>query len=235
VPALLAATLVAGCSDLSSTDGGVVALEVARPAVTQLEVGDSLQMSARALDAGGEELPGADIWWVTPDTTVRVDSATGWVVPLRPGLPGRVLARSGSLISAATSFSFLARADTLIRDYPADTTLPAGVTTSGPLAIRLESFDPAGPLSGRSVVLEVIDPQFVDPDLRTVELSTGVLIDTLATGSTGGPASPVELHVVEGQPPPDSAVVEFRSSRFRGAEPVPGSGQRAIIRFTPQP
>lgn len=212
-----------------------MALEVVRPTVTQLEVGDSLEMIARALDAGGEELPGTEIWWVTPDTTLRVDSASGWVVPLRPGLSGRVLARSGSLVSAATTFSFLARADTLIREYPADTALPAGVTTSGTLTVRLESFDPAGPLSGRSIVLEVVEPQFADPDLRTVELSTGGLLDTLATGSTGGPVTPVELRVVDGQPPPDSAVVEFRSSRYRGAEPVPGSGQRAIIRFTPQP
>ena len=211
-----------------------MALEVARPPVTQLEVGDSLRMSARALDSSGEELPGAELWWVTPDTTVRVDSATGWVVPLRPG-PGRVLARSGTLVSAPTSFSFLARADTLVLAYPADTTLPAGVTTSGPLGARLESFDPAGPLAGRDLVLEVVDPLFADPGLRTVELSTGVLLDTLATGATGGPASPVELRVVEGQAAPDSAVVEFRSARFRGAEPVPGSGQRTIIRFTPAP
>ncbi len=232
---LLAAGLLAGCSDLASTDGGVVALEVVRPPVTQLEVGDSLQMIARALDAEGEELPGTEIWWTTPDTTVRVDSASGWVVPLRAGLSGRVLARSGTLISGSTSFGFLARADTLIRAYPADTALPAGVTTSGPLAVRLESFDPAGPLSGRSIVLEVVDPAFANPGLRTVELSTGELLDTLPTGSAGGPTTPVELRVVEGQAAPDSAVVEFRSSRFRGADPVPGSGQRAIIRFTPQP
>jgi hypothetical protein len=212
-----------------------VALEVARPAVTQLEIGDSLQMSARALDSSGEELPGATVWWTTPDTTVRVDSASGWVVPLRPGLSGRVLARSGTLVSAPTSFTFLARADTLILEYPADTTLPAGGTTSGSLAARLESFDPAGPLAGRDLVLEVVDPPFADPDLRTVELSTGALLDTLPTGATGGPASPVELRVVAGQAAPDSAVVEFRSARFRGAEPVPGSGQRTIIRFTPEP
>ncbi|HSE26706.1 MAG TPA: hypothetical protein VLA95_00645 [Gemmatimonadales bacterium] len=235
MPACLAAALLAACSDLSSSEGGVVALEVVRPAVTQLEVGDSLQMLARALDAEGEELPEAEIWWTTPDTTVRVDSASGWVVPLRAGLSGRVLARSGSLISGLTTFNFLARADTLIREYPADTTLPVGVTASGPLAVRLESFDPPGPLSGRSLVFEIVEPVFADPDLRTVELSTGALLDTLTTGSTGGPASPVELRVAEGQPAPDSAVVEFRSSRFRGAEPVPGSGQRTIIRFTPQP
>ena len=66
--------------------------------MTQLEVGDSLQMTARALDADGEELPGAEVWWTTPDTTVRVDSATGWVVPLHGGVNGRVLARSGSLV-----------------------------------------------------------------------------------------------------------------------------------------
>lgn len=230
---LLAA--LAACSDLGTTDGGVVALEVQRPAVSQLEVGDSLQMLARALDAAGEEVPDATVWWTTPDTTVRVDSAGGWVVPIDPGLQGRVLARSGSLISGTTTFNLLARADTLVLAYPADTTLPAGVLTSGPLDARVESFDPAGPLANRNLIYEVVEPVFPDPGLRTVELSTGALLDTLETGATGGPTGPVELRVVVGQQAPASAVVEFRSSRFRGAEPVPGSGQRTTIRFTPQP
>lgn len=234
MPVVLVVALAA-CSDLSTTDGGVVALDVERPAVTQLEVGDSLQMVARALDAEGEEVPDATVWWTTPDTTVRVDSAGGWVVPLVPGVQGRVLARSGSLVSGTTTFAFLARADTVVLAYPADTTLPAGVETSGPLDARVESFDPAGALSGRNLIYEVVEPVFADPGLRTVELSTGVLLDTLVTGSTGGPTSPVELRVVEGQDAPASAVVEVRSSRFRGTDLVPGSGQRTIIRFTPQP
>lgn len=212
-----------------------MALEVTRPPVLQLEVGDSLQMTARALDAEGEVVPGAGIWWTTPDTTVRVDSASGWVVPLRGLLAGRVLARAGSLVSATTTFTFLARADTLILAYPADTTLPADATGSGAIAARLESFDPAGPLSGRSLVFEVIEPQFADPGLRTVELSGGALLDTVVTGASGEASPPVELLPVAGQTLPDSAVVEVRSARFRGTDPVPGSGQRTIIRFTPQP
>ena len=229
----MAGLLLAGCSDLGTTSGGVVALEVVRPEVTQLEIGDSLRMEGRALDAQGEVLPEADLWWSSPDTTVRVDSAGGWVVPILPGLSGRVIARSGSLVSPPTTFTFIARTDTLVRAYPADTTLPAGVTTSGALAVRLESFDPAGPVSGRPLVLEVVEPTFADPGLRTVELSTGTLLDTLSTGSDGGPAPPVELRAVPGQTPPESAVVEFRSARHRGTEAVPGSGQRTIIRFTP--
>lgn len=212
-----------------------MALEVTRPPVLQLEVGDSLQMSARALDVEGGVVPGAGIWWTTPDTTVRVDSASGWVVPLRAPLTGRVLARAGSLVSAPTAFTFLARADTLILAYPVDTTLPADATGSGAIAARLESFDPAGPLSGRSLVFEVIEPQFADPDLRTVELTGGALLDTVATGASGEASPAVELVPVAGQTLPDSAVVEVRSARFRGTDPVPGSGQRTIIRFTPQP
>ena len=74
---------------------------------------------------------------------------------------------------------------------------------------------------------------FGDPLERSVELSTGVLLDTVTTSSTGGPIPPVELRLVSGQPMPDSAVVEVRSFRARGTVAVAGSGRRVIVRFSP--
>jgi hypothetical protein len=210
----------------------VVALEVVRPTATQLEIGDSLQMQGQALDQDGNVVPDSGLWWSTPDTTVRVDSLLGWVVPLEPNLTGRVIARAGTLVSNPTTFSFIARADTLILASAEDVTVPSGETGSGPIDVHLESFDPAGPLAGRPIIFEVIEPVFGDPLDRSVELSTGVLLDTVTTTSTGSPSPPVELHLVAG-PAPDSAVVEIRSFRARGTTPVPGSGRRVIVRFSP--
>jgi hypothetical protein len=161
-----------------------------------------------------------------------VDSLLGWVVPLEPNVTGRVIARAGTLVSNPTTFSFLPRADTLILASAEDVTVPPGETSSGPIDVRLESFD-AGPLSGRPIIFEVIEPVFGDPLERSVELSTGVLLDTVTTSSTGGPIPPVELRLVSGQPVPDSAVVEVRSFRARGTVPVAGSGRRVIVRFSP--
>ena len=211
----------------------MVALEVVRPAATQLEIGDSLQMQGQALDQDGNVVPGSGLWWSTPDTTVRVDSLLGWVVPLEPNLTGRVIARAGTLVSNPTTFSFLPRADTLILASPEDVTVPAGGTSSGPIDVRLESFDPAGPLGGRPLVFELIEPVSGNPLDQAVELSTGALLDTVTTSSTGGPSPPVEIRLVADQPVPDSAVVEIRSSRARGTTPVPGSGRRVIVRFSP--
>ena len=45
--------LVLGCSDLTEGAGGVVELEIQVPAVTTVEVGEGLQLSARALDRDG--------------------------------------------------------------------------------------------------------------------------------------------------------------------------------------
>ena len=211
----------------------MVALEVVRPTVTQLEIGDSIQMQGQALDQDGNVVPDSGLWWSTPDTTVRVDSLLGWVFPLEPNFTGRVIARAGTLVSNPTTFSFTPRADTLSLASAEDVTVPSGGTSSGPIDVRLESFDPIGPLAGRPIIFEVIEPVFGDPLDRSVELSTGVLLDTVTTGSTGGPSPPVELRLVEGQPVPDSAVVEIRSFRARGSTAVPGSGRRVIVRFSP--
>jgi len=53
---LLLLTAALGCSNLTDTGGGVVALEVRAPAVTSIEVGDTVRLSARALDKQGDSV-----------------------------------------------------------------------------------------------------------------------------------------------------------------------------------
>jgi hypothetical protein len=61
-----------------------------------------------------------------------------------------------------------------------------------------------------------------------VQLAGGVPRDTISTSAEG--TASVVLGAVAGQVPPDTAIVQVRAERTRGAI-VPGSGQRFIVLF----
>jgi hypothetical protein len=211
-----------GCSNLDEGEAGVVALELQTPAIDTLETGETAQLTAVALNRDGEAVD-VTITWRTPDNTVIVDGA-GLVTAVSPGV-GRVQASTGSLTSALVSFTVLAPADTLIIG-DSIVVVPAVPGTTGPLVARLESFNPPGPLAERPVVYEIIGPAEA---LTSVVLTGGVVIDTVPTGADGS-VSGEALELVPGAVAPESTVVQVRASRTRGA-PVPGSGQRFIVRY----
>ncbi len=104
---LIGSALALGCSNLTEGAGGVVELEIRQPAVTTIEVGDTLRLSARALDRDGNPV-NVPITWRTPDTTMTVDDQ-GLVTGVAPG-PGQVQAFAGSLASARVSLTVTAAA-----------------------------------------------------------------------------------------------------------------------------
>ncbi len=222
---LLVLCATAACSGLDEGEGGVVALEVEIPDALDLEVAEQLQLAARALDVEGNEID-ADISWRTSSTAVSVDG-TGLVTALAPG-DANVQAVVGSLTSTPVPFSVGLRADTLIISgdsifvLPIESDPPAVAT----LTARLESFDPAGPVDARPVIFEITQP--VAGETPVVQLSGGQQADTVST-STAGVAT-VTVTAVAGAVPPDTAIVQIRANRTRGA-PVPGSGQRFIVLF----
>jgi hypothetical protein len=211
---LLPILLALGCSGLTEGAGGVVGLEINQPALLSLEVGETLALTARALDKDGNTVDAA-VTWRAPDPTLTVDPATGVITAVSPGT-GRVQAFAGQLSSSLVQFTVIARADTLIVTDLA----------SPPLVAQLQSFNPAGALPDRPVVYTIIDPPEVVPHL--VELPGGVLIDTVSTGTDGAVTSVTLNRASLAQP--DTAIVEVRAFRTRGA-PVPGSGQRFTIIF----
>jgi hypothetical protein len=213
-----------GCSDVTEGAGGVVQLEIRVPAVTTVEVGETLQLSAEALDRDGNPVS-VPISWRTADATLTVNDA-GIVTGVAAGT-GQVQAFAGSLSSERVALTIITRADTLVLVGDSVVTVAAGVTASTPLVVQLQSFAAATPLPSRPVVYTVTSP----PDLgtRSVELPGGVLIDTVSTGSTGLNET-VTLSRVAGIPSPDTAIVQVRSYRSSGAD-VPGSGQRFIVLF----
>jgi hypothetical protein len=224
------ALLLVGCSNLDELGDGVIALEILPPNPPIIEFGDTATFGARALDENGDSVA-ADIRWVTPDTTLTiVDTAAGIIVGRYPAVAGRVQAQFGNLQSGFTTLTVEARADTIIVPGPVEDTVAADETASVALVSRVESFNPAGPLSGRSLIYEIVQPVFADPAALTVELSGGGLADTVLTGADGAPTTPVAVQRVTGATPPASVTVQVRAVQRRGT-PVPGSGQAFTVLF----
>ncbi len=93
----------AACSDLPVTGDGVVALQITTPVTLTLRQGESVTLTARALDASGEPVAAA-VEWSTPDTTVTV-SASGVVTGVTGSGVGRVQAAVGTLSSNLITFT----------------------------------------------------------------------------------------------------------------------------------
>jgi hypothetical protein len=214
--------VVLGCSSLTEGAGGVVGLDIRTPELKTIEVGETLLLTAQALDKNGDPVS-AQIAWRAPDPTLTVDE-TGVITGVSPGT-GRVQAFIGSLTSSLESFTVIARADTLIVTDSILTVTP-GVATSAPLVTEVESFSPAGPLPSWPVIYTIVSPPDVGP--HTIELPGGVLVDTVATGTDGAVSSVTLTRLNASQPA--TAIVEVRSFRTRGGA-VPGSGQRFTVNF----
>jgi hypothetical protein len=224
---LLAAALL-GCSGLDEGEAGVVGLEVRVPGPDTVEVGESIQLSARPLNKDGDSV-GTPVTWLSVDPAATIDATTGVLTGVSAG-GARVQATVGALGSQLITFVVIDPADTLVLTSDSIVTLAAGAVASGALTARLDHFTPAGsvPLAGRGVIYALTSP---DPaaGTPTVLLQGNVVADTVTTGSDGNAST--TLVVVTGSTPPDSAIVTVRAERTRGAT-VPGSGQRFIIRFT---
>jgi hypothetical protein len=217
---------LAGCSNLTE-EGGVAGLEIRVPRPTTVEVGQTIQLSARALDRQGDSVAAA-VTWLTPDTTVTL-TPDGHLTGRTSG-SARVQAEVGTLVSDFVTFTVNPRPDTLALTGDSILTVASGVGISAPLFASIRSFAPAEPLSGEVITYTVTAPVFPDPTQRTVELPGGVLSLAAITGADGTPATPVTLNRVTGQSSPDSAIVTVSAVTAAGAT-VPGSGQRFIVRF----
>jgi hypothetical protein len=224
---LAALAAVTGCSNLTEA-GGIVGLEIRVPRTPVVEVGQTIQLRARALDQQGDSVA-ATITWLTPDTTATL-TPTGLLTGRTGGTTARVQAQVGTLVSDFVTFTVNPRPDTLALAGDSVMTVASGVTSSAPLLASLRSFAPPEPLAGDVITYTIVAPVFADAAQRTVELPGGVLSLAATTGIDGTPATAVTLNRVTGQSSPDSAIVTVAAATATGAA-VPGSGQRFIVRF----
>lgn len=102
VPALLAAAALAGGCDATEPDAAVpTQVRIAADSV-QLYVGEGAVVSAAALDARGEPVPGARLSWSSSDPAVAAVDSAGRVLALRPGRSDVSVRLQGASGNAAT-------------------------------------------------------------------------------------------------------------------------------------
>ncbi len=221
--------LLAACSNLSSTEGGIASVEIVLPSPAEVEVDGTLQLRAVARGTDGEVLD-VPVYWRALDTTLAVDSAGGVLTGLNGGTTGRVVARAVDLYSAIATFTVLNAADTLIRVGDSALTVPAAQSTSPPMVVRVEAGDPRVPVDKRRVTFEVISPVFAAFGDRTIEFPNGQLAQNFTTIPSGSPSPAATLVRRSGITAPDTAVVRVSIFRPDGTT-VPGSGQVFLVLF----
>ncbi len=220
LPALTAAL---ACGQLGTDLDRVVALEVFLPDSGRIEVGDTLQPAARALNGRGDPVTGP-IYWNSLDTgLVVLDSASGLSYGRAVGT-ARLQARAPGLRSNPENVFVLARLDSASAAGPIrDTvTLSAPDSVSGDLVVKAWAGTSGAP--GRPVVYAAA--AIYPAGATTVKF---VPRDTLQTSASGTTAA--QLRFLTG-PRPDSVVVTAAVRRPNGT-PVPGSPVTFVVEFRP--
>ena len=220
----------AGCADITDDGSGVIALEVVSPVPASVEVGDTITLTARALDRDGNPVDVPIEWRTADPANIFVDPTTGRIAGLVGGTTARIQATQGSLVSDLIPLTVVARADTV--EVPPDTlTVDPLSTTSAPLTARVATLVDGAyvGLAARGVIFEIVEPVFADAAARTVEITgTAALADTVVSGADG--VASVTLSRIAGLTAPDTVEVAVRVLRRSGAL-VPGSGQRFVVAF----
>lgn len=224
---LVAGLAVLACSNLTDTGDGVVAIELLVPASPALEPGDTLTLSARALDKNGDVV-NVPIIWRTPDTSlVIITDPSGKVTTDSTTGTGQIQASVGSLLSSLVTLTVHGPSDTLALVGPDTMTVFDADTASAVLDAAVQTFNPPGGVVGTAISYVVQDSV---NNKGLVHFQGGGVILRAVTGIDGSPATDVTLRRTAGVVQPDSVIVQvyaFRPSQ----DSVPGSGQHFVVRF----
>jgi hypothetical protein len=219
--------LLWGCTSLTPDFNQVVALEVSLPFGGNLELGDTLVPSARALDGRGDSVA-AIIYWTSLDTAhvTVLDSTTGATLGKTVGA-GAIQARVGNLRSNPIAITVLAAADTIFATGPTrDSVSISAKVDSLSDTLSVEVADTNGGattgLSGRKVAFQITYPS----DTTAFTLLPG---DTVLTNANG--IAPLRIKL-KNRALPDSVVVSATARHVRGAA-IPGSPITFTVIFAP--
>lgn len=210
------------CKSVNVDTGAIVALVTSVPDSGLVEVGDTIQPSAKALSAGGDTVP-ATIVWQALDTTVKVvDGATGKTVGVTGGTTGRIQARVGNLISSPVTLTVLPPLDSIGASGRTADTISASASDSLSDSFTVRAFALSGPhsLDARTIVLA--DSTFP----AGVGAFTLLPKDTLRTDGAGLAVFQLRF---DGGSLPDSVVVLARSYHVDGTLVAPDSVRFVVV------
>lgn len=206
----------------------VVAIEVTLPDSGRVEVTDTFQPAARALNGLGDSIA-AEIYWSSLDTEVLavLDSTTGVSHAQQVGSP-RLQARVGALRSNPQTVVVLTKLESLVADGPTRVTvtlLPdtAGEVDSLSVALQVQALaSPVEPANRRVVYAATTFP-------AGGPVVTFVPNDTVLTSSTG--VASARLRLLPGAIP-DSVEVTATMRRPNGTA-IPGSPVTFVVEYGP--
>lgn len=233
----LGALCLAACSSPNANPDEVIALQVTAPRTLVIEQNDTINIAkmtlwGTALNLAGDSIA-ATIIWRCADTTAAVpDSFIPYIYGLTASGTARIQASTAGLLSPTLFYTARPRTDTIIFAGPDTMRVLTTETQSAGLNVEVDSYNPAGPLAGRTVIYSIVSPVFPNVASRTVEFPNGWLSDTVVTTATGQPATPPVIQRVVGVTSPDSALVAVLSTRPSGRA-VSGPGSGFIVRFDP--
>jgi len=235
----------AGCTDLSGSKAPVLSIQFDTLPSPSVVVGDTLRDTTGAIihpvvhayDFDGKEIVPAPVYFLSPDSGVTVDSATGIVVgdSLR-STPARIVATVGTL-QAIQRVNLTLRPDTVFAAHALDSLLYSIVDTtvdvSPALTVQLmHGIAPDDSAVTNYVVSFAIVSQ-PQPNLADLVNDAGKpsLIDT--TDASGIAGRKIRLHPValSSATQVDSIIVSA-TTKYRGA-PVSGSPVRLVLLFKP--
>lgn len=214
----------AACGQLGTDLNQVVALEVFLPDSGRAEVGDTVLLSARALNGHGDSVA-AQIYWSSLDTAIVavVDSTTGATFAKAVGT-GRVQARFGGLRSNPQNLVVLVRLDSAsVAAVDLRDTVVVSEPDSLSDSLSVKAWTGTIGAGGRPVVYT---PTIYPPSVTNVTLLPKASVLTDAGG-----IAVTRVRLTAG-PIPDSVVVSAAVRRPNGAV-VPGSPVTFVVEFRP--
>ncbi len=231
-----------GCSDVAGDFDRIIAIEIPNPLNREVEEGDTLTLEAVVLNASGEEVPDAQVWWAVLDIDsgqigFTLDTTSGLVRGQFPG-SARVQARFENLRSGAVTVTVTGAPDSIsaLSNLRLTTTAteqlsPAMIVqvldvttteTPTPLANKVVSFSIVFPAAPTGVTLTQ-GAQAQPPPTEGTSLD----VLTLANGNASA-----FLTRITGMSQPDSAVVEATVITAAGQQ-VAGSPVTFVVEFEP--
>ncbi len=181
--ALALGGLAVSCDGASEpSEGEIASIEVTPPSLN-LTAGTTRALTAKVLDASGEPLGGAPVFWSTQDPGVATVSAAGIVTAVAPGETQIAASKGGK--SAIVPVTVVGLPVGLVRVSPTTSTVLVGATTT----LSAEVFDAGGaPMTGRPVTWSSNNPATatVGSDGVVIGVTPGVVsISATASGVRG--------------------------------------------------
>jgi hypothetical protein len=234
---------VGACTDVSGSSTSVLSLEFDSLPSPSVVVGDTLRDTTgavvhpvvRAFNFNGEEIIPTPVFFLSPDSGVTVDSATGIVTAdsLRT-TPARIVATVGNL-QASQKVDVTLRPDLLqainaldsLSYSPTDSTLNISV----PMQVRLSHGVAPDDSAVKSYIVSFAIVAQSDPRLGELVNDAGAASVVDTTDANGIAGRKIRLHSLFIAAPSDSIVINA-TAKYRGVQ-VNGSPVRLVLLLKP--